>query len=137
MKWPALLAFCVALALPTQTFSQTLTVERQFKGSPNTNINVGIFTTLRKNCTAGPLPVVRLVAPPAHGKITLKQGRLRATNLKQCLGVEVPAFIAIYRSAQNFIGQDLVTLEVIGAGGKSQFQRIRVTITQPGGGQGI
>jgi len=137
MKWPALSFICVLLALPTLAFSQTQMIERQFKGNPNTNINVGIFTSIQRDCTAGPLPVVRLVVPPAHGKITVKQGRLRATNLKQCLGAELPAFIAIYRSAQDFIGQDLITLEIISSRGKSQFQRITVTIMQPGAGRGI
>jgi hypothetical protein len=77
------------------------------------------------------------VTPPAHGKVTVKQGRLRATNLKQCLGTELPAFVAIYRSAQDFIGEDVFTLEVVGAGGKSQIQRITVTVMKPGVGQGI
>jgi len=62
---------------------------------------------------------------------------LRATNLKQCLGTELPAFVAIYRSAQDFIGQDAFTLEVVGAEGKAQIQRITVTIMKPGVGQGI
>jgi hypothetical protein len=51
--------------------------------------------------------------------------------------MDLPAFIAIYRSAQDFIGQDLFTLEVIGAEGKSQIQRITVTIMKPAVGQGI
>ena len=112
-------------------------IERQVKGKPDTNITAGIFTTIRNDCTSGPLPAVRLLTAPAHGKVTVKQGRLRATNIKQCLGLELPAFIAIYRSAQDFIGQDTFTLEVIGAGGKSQIQRVTVTVMQPGAGQGI
>jgi hypothetical protein len=55
--------------------------------------------------------------PPAHGKVTVKQARVRATNFKECLGMELPAFVAIYRSAQEFIGEDVFTLEVIGTGG--------------------
>jgi hypothetical protein len=137
MKSPALALICFLLALPTFALGQTPTIERQVKGKPDTNINAGIFTTIRKDCTAGPLPVVRLVTPPAHGKVTVKQGNLRATNIKQCLGMELPAFVAIYRSAQDFIGQDTFTLEVIGAGGKSQMQRITVTVMKPGAGQGI
>jgi len=105
MKWPTLASICCLLALPALAFAQTPTVERQVKGKPDTNINAGIFATIRNNCTAGPLPAVRLVTPPAHGQVTVKQGKLRATNLKQCLGMELPAFIAIYRSAQDFIGQ--------------------------------
>jgi len=137
MKWPSLSLFCALLAWPTLVFGQTQTIERQFKGGPNTNINVGIFTSIRQDCSAGQLPVVRLVASPAHGKVTVKQGRLRATNLKHCLCAELPAFIAIYRSSQDFIGQDLFTLEVVSTGGKSQIQRITVTVMKPSAGQGI
>ena len=141
MKWPTLASICCLLALPTlafaQTPAQTPTVERQVKGKPDTNINAGIFATIRNNCTAGPLPAVRLVTPPAHGQVTVKQGKLRATNLKQCLGMELPAFIAIYRSAQDFIGQDIFMLEVTGAGGKTQLQRITVTVMKATPGQGI
>lgn len=138
MKWPtALASISLWLALPAFAFGQTPTIDRQVKGKPDTNINAGVFTSIKRDCTAGPLPVVRLVTPPAHGKVTVKQGRLRATNLKQCLGTDLPAFIAIYRSAQDFIGQDLFTLEVIGAEGKSQIQRITVTVMKPAVGQGI
>jgi len=140
MKRPTLASVCFLLALflvlPAIALAQTPTVERKVKGKPDTNINAGIFTTVRQDCTAGPLPVVRLVTPPAHGNVTMKQGRLRATNIKQCLGMEVPAFIAIYRSAKDFNGEDNFTLEVTGAGGKTQLQRIIVTVGS-GGGQGI
>lgn len=136
MRWLLLTSICALLGLPAAAFGQQ-TIERQYKTKPGTNINVGIFTSIHKDCTAAPLPVVRLVSPPAHGKITVKQGQLRATNLKQCLGAELPAFVAIYRPAGDFIGQDVFTLEVIGAGGKAQFQRITVTVMKPSAGQGI
>jgi hypothetical protein len=137
MKWPTLVSICFLLVLPALVFAQAPPVERQVKGKPDTNINAGIFTTIRNDCTAGPMPAVRLVTPPAHGQVTVKQGRLRATNIKQCLGMELPAFIAIYRSAQDFIGQDSFVLEVTGAGGKTQLQRIIVTVAKPAAGQGI
>jgi hypothetical protein len=137
MKWPTLTSVCFLFVVPTLALGQTPMIERQVKGKPDTNINAGVFTTIRNDCTSGPLPAVRLLTAPAHGKVTVKQGRLRATNIKQCLGLELPAFVAIYRSAQDFIGQDTFTLEVIGAGGKSQIQRVTVTITQPGAGQRI
>lgn len=92
MKWPSLPLICFSVALPTSVFAQAQTIERQFNGNLNTDINVGIFTSMRANGTAGLLPVIGLVVPPAHGKITVKQGRVRATNFKQCLGVELSAF---------------------------------------------
>jgi hypothetical protein len=134
MKW---LSLCLACLISTAAFAQTSTIERTFKGRPETDIRVGIFASFHRNCTAAPPPVIRLITPPAHGKVTVKQAHLRATNLKQCLGVDTPAFVAIYRSRRDFIGQDVFTLEVIGAKGKSQFQRITVTVMKPGSGQGI
>jgi len=141
MNWLilALFYFTFSPSAITPTFAQgqVLTVDRQVRGKSDTNINAGIFTTIRQDCTAGPLPVVRLVTPPAHGKVTMKQGRLRATNVKQCLGVEVPAFVAIYRSARDFSGQDTFTLEVTGSGGQVQMQRVTVMVLGGTGGQGI
>jgi hypothetical protein len=136
MKWPLPAAFCLLLALPAIALGQQA-IQREYKGKPDTDINAGIFATVRKDCTAGPLPVVRLLTPPAHGKVTVKQGKLRATNVKNCLGMELPAFVAIYRSARDFIGQDRFTLEVTGSNGKKQIQQVTVTVMQSGHGQGI
>ena len=137
-KWPTLAALGLLLALPALAFAQQNPVQqREVKGKPDTDINAGIFATLRKDCTAGPLPAVRLVTPPAHGKVTVKQGKLRATNVKNCLGMELPAFVAIYRSARDFVGQDRFTLEVVGSNGKTQVQQVTVTVMQAGHGQGI
>jgi hypothetical protein len=78
-----------------------------------------------------------VLVPPRHGAITVKSGRLRATNFHRCLATDLPAFVAIYRSAQGFVGQDIFTLEVIGAEGKREAQRITVTLVKPVEGQGI
>ena len=137
MKWPTLAALSLLIALPGFAWSQQPTVQREVKGKPDTDIRAGIFATIRKDCTAGPLPAVRLINPPAHGKVMVKQGNLRATNVKNCLGMELPAFVAIYRSERDFIGQDKFTLEVVGSNGKTQIQQVTVTVMQAGHGQGI
>jgi hypothetical protein len=46
-----------------------------------------------------------LANPPAHGTVTVKRGTLKATNFKQYLATEVPAFVAPYHPAQNFAGR--------------------------------
>jgi hypothetical protein len=47
-----------------------------------------------------------------------------ATNYKQCLALEVPAFVAFYGSRADFVGVDVLTLEVKFPNGKAQVQRI-------------
>ena len=61
---------------------------------------------------------IQLISAPEHGTVAVKQGKVTATNYKQCLAVEVPAFIAFYRSRADFAGVDVITLEVKYPGGK-------------------
>jgi hypothetical protein len=96
-----------------------------------------LFTSLKSDCTAGQLPTLRLKETPKNGTVTVKQGRWRATNIKQCLATEVPAFIAIYRSQPDFSGSDELVLEVVTANGKIQLQRIQVTVEKPPAGQSL
>jgi hypothetical protein len=123
-------AFLLAAALPVTAIGQPL-ITRQYTGKPATDIKVGIFSSIRGNCTAGPLPAVRLVSPPTHGKVTVTQGKITARNIRDCLATtELPALVAIYRSNANFSGEDVFTIELIDAKGKSQVQRITVNIVK-------
>jgi hypothetical protein len=117
--------------------AQSPPLRRQFKGTPGHDVNVGIFASMKSDCTAGKLPVVRLIKPPLHGKIVLNRKRLRVTNFKQCLATDLPAFVALYRSVPDFVGVDQLTLEVISANGKTQFQRITIILSKSGSGQPI
>lgn len=113
-------------------------LERQVKAVPGRDVRVGIYTDIRPDCTAGPLPAIRLVAAPAHGTVTVKRGTLKATNFKQCLATEVPAFVAFYRAANDFNGTDEFELEISFPSGRKQLQHIRVSVSNnPAGGQGI
>ena len=105
---------------------------------PGSDVRVGIYTSIRQDCTSGPLPAIRLVTPPAHGKITVRRAMLKATNFKQCLATDVPAFVAIYRAVQDFNGTDEFELEVSFSGGRKQTQHFHVSVSNaPNGGQGI
>ena len=55
----------------------------------------------------------------------------------QCLAIELPAFIAFYRSRADFAGVDVVILEVKFPGGKTELQRISVTVGTGLPGRGI
>jgi hypothetical protein len=132
----AISAFLIALFI-APAWAQTETVERTVKGQAGRDIRIGVFASIGTDCKAGPLPTIRLKQPPAHGDVTVKQGKLRTTNLRQCLAAEVPAFIVVYKSKPEFSGDDIVTLEVVNANGKTQLQRITVSVASNSGGQPI
>ncbi len=111
---------------------------RAYRPRPDACRRVAVYTNIQPDCTSGPLPAIRLVAPPAHGTVSVKRGMLKATNFKQCLATEVPVFVAIYRPAEGFAGIDEFELEVGVAGGRKQRQHFGVTVAgSPGGGPGF
>jgi len=114
------------------------TTERQVTAAPGRDNRVAVYTNIQPDCTSGPLPIIRLVAPPAHGAVAVKRGTLKATNFKQCLATEVPVFVALYRPTDGFSGIDEFDLEIGLAGGRKQRQHFRVNVSaSPGGGRGI
>jgi hypothetical protein len=114
----------------------TSAVNRAVTGQAGRDIRIGVFASLRSDCTTGTLPVIRLKAEPKHGKVRVRQGKLRATNHPRCLAAEVPAFVVLYRSAPDFEGKDEVELEIV-TGTRVQIQRIVITVSDPKGVQKI
>jgi hypothetical protein len=84
-------------------------------------VRVAIYSSIRSDCSLGPLPSIRLAVAPEHGTLTVKRATLKATNLKQCLAVEAPAFVAFYHANRNFDGADRFELEIDFAEGRKRF----------------
>jgi hypothetical protein len=132
----------VALVLAATTTGaiaegQSQVVERSVKSAPNKDTRIGVYINVRPGCTSGPLPTIRLVSPPATGKVVLKSGRVKATNYKACLALEVPAYVAFYKSPPDFVGNDFLTIEVKFVGGRTEIQKITVIVADVGAQQKI
>ena len=132
-----LTAAVLCLTAPTAR-AQGSVVEREVKAAAGRDARVGVYTDIKQDCTSGPLPAIRLVTAPAHGVVNVKRGLLKATNFKQCLATEVPAYVALYHGAAEFNGTDEFLLEITWPGGRKELQHFRVNVSpHPGGGQGI
>jgi hypothetical protein len=123
-------------AAAAQTPAET-TVERSVRTLPNRDTQIGIFLNVLPDCTSGPLPTIRLVSPPTAGKVVVKSAKAKATNYKACLALEVPAYVAFYKSPPEFLGDDVLTIEVKYAGGRTELQKITVKVNGPGAQQKI
>jgi hypothetical protein len=128
----------LTLCATAHAFAQANLIERAVTVAPGRDTRVGIYTSIRPDCTSGPLPTIRLASAPAHGTVTVKRATLKATNIKQCLAIDVPAFAAYYRAAPDFAGADDFLLEVTFIGGGKEVQHFKVSVSNAaGGGQGI
>ncbi len=109
------------------------TVERSVTAVPNKDTRIGVYLNVLPDCTSGPLPTIRLVSPPTAGKVVVRTAKAKATNYKACLALEVPAYVAFYKSPPEFLGDDVLTIEVKYAGGRTEIQKITVKVSGPGG----
>lgn len=116
---------------------QSRVVERTVKSVPNKDTQIGVYINVQPDCTSGPLPTIRLVSPPASGKVVVKSGKVKATNYKACLALEVPGFVAFYKAPADFLGNDFLTIEVKYAGGRTEIQKISVNVSGVGAQQNI
>ena len=131
-----LTAFAAAVLFSASTLSahaQSELVERQVTAAPGHDVRVGVYINIKSDCSIGPLPTIRLVAAPAHGAVSVKRATLKATNIKQCLGVEAPAFVAFYRAPAEFTGLDVFELEIGLQDGRKQRERIHVMVNNSAG----
>jgi len=122
---------------PVWAEDTNIPVERMVKSAPNKDTRIGLYLNVLPDCTSGPLPTIRLVNPPASGKVTVKSAKVKATNYKSCLALEVPAYVAFYKSQPDFVGDDVLTIEVKYAGGRTEIQKITVNVSGPGAQQKI
>lgn len=125
------------LSAQSQPLPDNSTVERSFKALPNKDTQIGVFINVRPDCTSGPLPSIRLASPPASGNVVVKSAKMKATNYKACLALEVPAYVAFYKSPPNFLGDDTLTIEVKYPGGRTEVQKITVKVVGSGNQQKI
>jgi hypothetical protein len=113
---------------PAPAPGEPQTVERNAKGPTAKNFQVGVYVNVQPDCTSGTLPAIRLVAAPANGTVSIKRAKVTATNYKQCLALEVPAFIAFYQSKADFVGTDAVIVEIKYPQGRTELQRIKIEV---------
>jgi hypothetical protein len=140
------LATAALLCWANDGYSQDNSIDREIKAAPGREVRVGIYSSIRPDCTAGPLPAIRLAVAPEHGTVTVRRAMLKATNVKQCVAVDVPTFVAFYRASQDLKSQDLKSqdlksddrfeLEVKFPAGRKQLQRFHVS-TDANNGQRI
>lgn len=125
---PQLLVLVGFLGIATFAIAQEETVERTVKGPPDKDIRLGVYVNVKPDCSSGPLPTIRLITQPAHGKVSVKKGNVSATNYKQCLALEAPGYVVFYRSSPGFAGNDILMLEIKFPGGRTVVQKITVTV---------
>jgi hypothetical protein len=134
---PLMAAMAILASATDQADAQKQSVERSVRTAPNKDTQIGVYLNVLPDCTSGPLPTIRLATPPTSGKVVVKTAKVKATNYKSCLALEVPAYVAFYKAPAEFLGNDVLTIEVTYPNGRTEIQTITVNVVGTGAQQKI
>lgn len=76
-------------------------------------LRLGYYSIFKKDCSAGPVPEIRISSPPKHGSLTLQIGTLATKRLQNCPEAKAPVQVVFYRSSPGYSGPDSVAFDVV------------------------
>lgn len=115
------------LFLTAPAFAQT-TVTRSETAAPGKSVRLAIVPNLKKDCTSGPMPEIRVSGAPKNGSLITKVGKLKTPAKYRCPGKEAAVQALFYQSKDGYTGTDEVTVDVKDSDGNVQTQNIRITV---------
>lgn len=113
-------------------------VTRHVDAVPGRPVKLAVFASIKRDCTSGALPTVRLSKPPHQGRIIVRRARLHINNHGACLSADVGALVAFYRAGVGASGKDSATLTISAPNGRvMQLNRYNITITAAAAGTSL
>ena len=67
---------------------------------------------LKKDCSLGPQPEVKVTTPPKNGALVQRAGKVKTPATYRCPNVEANVQAVFYESKAGFTGADEVTVEI-------------------------
>ena len=129
LKRSAARALAGALVLfATAALAQSNSAYRSADAVAGKPHRLGVYGTVQKDCTSGPLPTIRVLMPPKHGDLNVRSGKLKAGRITRCPQLEATAQGIFYKANATFKGTDEVSYEVRSASGKVESHTVRVTV---------
>jgi len=124
----------IALAGPMlagPALAQT-TVTRSETAPSGKSVRLVIAPNLKKDCSSGPLPEIKVVTAPKNGSLITKAGKIKTPAKYRCPGKEAAVQAIFYQSNAGYTGEDAVGVEIKNADGEVEKRDIRITVEAAG-----
>jgi len=125
MKAQVSLALLLLAAGPAA--AQT-TVTRSETAPSGKSVRLVIAPNLKKDCSAGPLPEIKVVTAPKNGSLITKAGKIRTPAKYRCPNKEAAVQAIFYQSNAGYAGPDSVAVEIKNSDGDVEKRDIRITV---------
>ena len=116
----ALGAAGTAAAQTTVTRSETVQSGKQ--------VRLVISPNLKKDCSSGPMPEIKVTTAPKFGSLITRSGKLKTPASFRCPNKDAEVQAIFYQPKPGYTGPDAVLVEVKSADGDISKQDIRITV---------
>ena len=116
-----------SLLLTGPALAQT-TVTRSETAASGKSVRLVIVPNLKKDCSTGPMPEIRVNGAPKNGSLITKVGKLKTPAKFRCPNKDAAVQAVFYQSKDGFTGSDEVTVDVKDSDGNVQTQNIKITV---------
>lgn len=127
---PLLAALIVALlsgavAAPAQAQN---TISRSVTVPAGKSVRLAIAPNLKRDCSAGPMPEVKVTSPPKNGSLITRSGKLTTPAKYRCPSKEANVQGVFYQPNARFTGADEVAFEIKTTDGATDAFTIKITV---------
>jgi hypothetical protein len=103
--------FGAALAVAGSVSIAEAALQVRFSVPKNSREVVVIDYEFGPNCQTLPHPVAKVVTPPKHGTLSIRQGSGTIQENNRCKGSKSNSIAIIYRPAKDFTGRDTFEID--------------------------
>ena len=129
MRTVSILAAAAALAVGLGAAAAQTTVTRAVTALPGKPLRLAVAPSLLKDCSAGPLPEIRVLTPPRNGALITRGAKLKTPATYRCPNVETEAQAVFYQANPRYAGAEEVSFEIKASDGSLQRFTYRITVT--------
>ncbi|WP_232627817.1 4-aminobutyrate aminotransferase [Methylobacterium sp. Leaf118] len=120
-------ALCAAPGLVGSALAQT-TVTRSESVPTGKSTRLVIVPNLKKDCSNGPMPEIKVTTAPKFGSLITKSGKLKTPAKFRCPNKDADVQAIFYQSNGGYTGPDAVTVEIKNSDGDIEKRDIRITV---------
>jgi hypothetical protein len=129
MITPRAIALAACLLAPVGPALSQSTVYTTVDAQSGKPVRLGAYTGLKRDCSPGPLPEIKVTQNPKNGVFVVRTGKLKARQGGRCpAGTEAEVQLVFYQSRTNFVGDDSVSYEVRASSGEVRTFSIALSV---------
>ena len=111
-----------------QAEAQTTTKTEAVTARAGTPQKVAFYPAAKRDCTRTPLPEIRLIDEPRHGRVVVRRASIKATADSACPGQTIPGQLVLFIAKPGYQGKDSA-LYAVRVGKQDAQVRLDVRVT--------